>query len=244
MEQTIRFYCENIKTGKVWLDQTEAHHLVNVLRLGIGEPVELFDGKGVLAKAIIADVKQKNVMLEVDNIQNYSKRTSGRIVIAASVAKGHRFDQLITKCTELGTDHIAAVLFERTVKQSKGSSVVQRYNKLAISAAKQCGRIILPSITEPAGLAEILELLKNTYTNAKLIYGSLSIDAKSITELINDRSDIIAFVGPEGGITCDEENLLKQYNAGKVKITNTVLRIETAAIAFASILCADRDRAT
>jgi len=238
-----RFYCESIELGQVQLTPDEAHHLVNVLRLTAGERVELFDGNGALAQALITDITRKAVTLQVENIHSEPARTSGRIVIAASIAKGQRFDWLLTKCTELGVDHIAAVIFEHTVKLAKGTSTTQRYDKLTIAAAKQCGRIFLPEITGPTDLQQTLALLKNNYPDARLIFGALNPQAKSVVELARDGKDIIAFVGPEGGLTCEEEDLLTSAGAREVRLTDTTLRIETAAVAFAAILCANRDGA-
>jgi len=234
-----RFYCESITTGHLRLDAVESHHIIHVLRLVVGERIELFDGRGTVAKAVISDIARKTVTVQVDNIRTMPSRTAGQIVIATSTAKAQRLDWLITKCTELGIDHIALVLFERTVKQAAGRSALQRYEKLAIAAAKQCGRIFLPKITGPLGFTETLEGLKKQYQQAQLIFGSLSTDAAIIDKLPNN-SNVIAFVGPEGGFTNKETTLLKGCGAIEVRLSDTVLRVETAAIAFAAILSAAR----
>lgn len=229
--------------GQVQLKPDQAHHLANVLRLTAGECVELFDGMGTVAQAVITERKRKTVKLDVEDIQTVPARTTGRVIIAASIPKAQRFDWLITKCTELGVDHIAAVLFERTVKLAKGISTSERYDKLAIAAAKQCGRIFLPKITGPADLGQTLSLLKNDYPNAGIILGTAQPKVPSATKIEHDDKDIVAFVGPEGGLTEEELNLLKSAGAQDVRLTDTTLRIETAAVAFAAILCANRDAA-
>jgi len=239
-----RFYCDSIKEGQVQLKPDEAHHLANVLRLATGERVELFDGKGTLAQAVIKDISGKSVTLHVKQTYKNPARTSGRIIIAASIPKAQRFDWLITKCTELGVDHIAAVIFERTVKLAKSISTSERYNKLLIAAAKQCGRIFLPKMTGPADLQQTLSLLKSDYPNSQLIFGSFSEKAKPVVQLSTSGKDTIAFIGPEGGLTHEEKDMLKSAGASEVRLTDTTLRIETAAIAFAAILCARRDGAT
>lgn len=235
-----RFYCDKIGKGQIRLAEAEAHHLINVMRLGAGEKIEMFDGRGKLAKSVITEIKRKDVLVEVKEIQTFEPRRSGRIVIAASIAKGQRFDMLISKCTELGVDHIAAVVFERTVKQAKGEGAVERYEKLSISAAKQCGRLFLPKITGPGTPAETISFLKNEYPQGRFIFGSLNKEAKNITGTISDASDVIAFVGPEGGMTDAEESMLINHGAEGVRLTDAVLRVETAAIAFSAILCAGR----
>ena len=236
----IRFYCESIMQGRVRLAQDEAHHLANVLRLSTDQHVELFDGKGTVAQAVIADITRKAVTLEVEQVHCEPGRTTGRVIIAASIAKGRRFDWLVTKCTELSVDHIAAVLFDRTVKMAKGISATQRYDNLAIAAAKQCERIFLPKITGPIDLSQTVSLLKNDYPDAHLIFGGFGPDAKPVPQSSPSGKDIIAFVGPEGGLTCREQSLLKAAGATEVRLTDTTLRVETAAIAFASILCTRR----
>ena len=235
-----RFYCRSIQQGAVELDESESHHLIHVMRLSAGQDVELFDGKGSVCTAVISEITRKTVALAAGEVRTQPGRSTGRVIIATSLAKGQRFDWLISKCTELGTEHIAAVLFDRTVKQAKSRAAVQRYTKLSIAAAKQSHRLFLPKITGPADLQHTLKELKEDYPNARLIFGSLSKCAKPIGELQSDEKDTIAFIGPEGGMTTEEENLLKDHNAQQVKLTDTTLRIETAAITLAAILCTSR----
>lgn len=236
-----RFYCDSIQGGSVELDRVESHHLMHVMRLGAGSSVELFDGKGVLAKGVVADASRKGVRVDVESREIFAARTTGRVIIAAAVAKGQRFDLIIAKCTELGVDCIVPLIFERTVKQATGANIVDRYKKLSIVAAKQCGRIFLPEIVNPCALDSGLEYVKGRFQYAKGIFGGFGVDTVSIGSVFDTESDILAFIGPEGGITPKEEKKLEEFGAVKVKLTDTILRTETASIAFASILCVLRD---
>lgn len=238
--RSVRCYCQNIKPGLLELDPTESHYLTSVMRLKKGESLEVFDGKGTLADATIAEIARKNVTLEIGKIQILSPPQRGRIIIAASLAKARRFDRLITQCTELGADHIAAVIFERTVKLSKGASTQDRYRKLIIAAAKQSRRLFLPQATGPADLAKTLDALKKIYPSTKIIFGGLTKKAIPIAELKTDKSDTIAFIGPEGGMTDGEQNLLKENGALEVSLGKNILRIETAAVAITALLAAKR----
>jgi len=237
----IRFYCENICSGVTELDAVESHHLLHVMRLGVGSEIELFDGKGALAKGVVCEAKRKSVRVEVENIEKTAPRTEKRVIIAASVAKGQRFDWMISKCTELGVDCIVPVIFERTVKQATGISYINRCNKLAISAAKQSSRLLLPIITKPLDINECLDYINKEYSNATIVFGGFGKESSGIVSLSNEISDVAAFIGPEGGITADEEKKLGEFGAVKVRLTDTILRIETASVAFASILCTFRD---
>jgi len=111
-----RFHCDNITEPATELSGSGAHHLSSVLRLGKGQKVELFDGKGTLATAIIEQSTAKKVILTIKKLKVFKQASRPCIIIAASIAKGKRFDWLTGKCTELGVDRIVPVIFERTVK--------------------------------------------------------------------------------------------------------------------------------
>ncbi len=236
-----RFYCSTISRGKVTIDGEQFRHLVKVLRLGVGDEVELFDGSGGAATAVITEIGRADAHLKIQQRKTQEPRQGGRIVIAVSVAKGTRFDWLVSKCTELGVDRIVPIVFQRTVKLAKGAQAGERYSKLAVEAAKQCGRIFLPRIDEPCSLSECVEKLKEEYPQMQLLFGSLGASAKSIMGLDTVGTDVAAFVGPEGGLTDSEETVLLENGAVGVRLAETILRVETAAIAFAAVLTAKRN---
>ena len=237
----MRFHCEDLTAGEVVLGGVEGHHLTHVLRLGAGAEVELFDGRGGVARAVVKEAGKRQVRLLVQEVRRHAAGTSGRVAIAVSVAKGQRFDQVITQCTELGVDHIVPVVFERTVRVPRGETAGDRWKKLAVAAAKQCGRVFVPEIAEPASLLEALSKLSGRYPHAKLIYGGFSGGAVPILSALEPGRDVTAFVGPEGGLTEAEEDLLRQAGYVEVRLTETTLRIETAAVALAGIVCTHRD---
>jgi 16S rRNA (uracil1498-N3)-methyltransferase len=237
-----RFYCPVLKESATELTGGEAHHLFNVCRLNTGDKVELFDGAGALATASIEKASSKSVLLKIVDLEKIEKPVKPEIVIAVSLPKGERFDWLLEKCTELGVDRVTPVIFERTVKQPKNPKAIERWQNIAISAAKQCRRIFLPQIDAPAALSTALSALKKQHNKAEILVGSP--DAKS-PPLIAEKfglKDVIAFIGPEGGVTEDENALLEDCGAKSVRLTNTILRVETAALAFAAILTAGRYR--
>jgi len=117
---------------------------------------------------------------------------------------------------------------------------MERYRKLTISAAKQCGRLFLPHLSGPAGLAETVKDLVARYPEAQIVFGGFGEGAVGIGQCCRADAEVIAFVGPEGGMTDAEEQLLNEQGAMPVRINANILRVETAAIAFAAILCADR----
>ncbi|MBN1765907.1 MAG: 16S rRNA (uracil(1498)-N(3))-methyltransferase [Sedimentisphaerales bacterium] len=236
-----RFYCSPITTPVARLSTDQTRHAIAVLRLSMGDEVELFDGEGTLAPAVITEVHSSGISLDVGRLEVVPRRMQGRIVIAASIARGDRFDWLISKCTELGVDHICPIIFERTVKLSKNPKAIHRWQNLAIAAAKQCRCLYLPEIGRPTSLPQALESLREIYPHAHFIAGSPDDKVSSLFDQKFSSDDIIAIIGPEGGISPTEETLLLQFNVQPVRLTDTILRIETAAITFAAILTTKRN---
>ena len=235
-----RFYCKDLEGPVVEIVGGEAHHIFNVCRLKTGDNVELFDGCGILATALIEKATGKSVSLKIIDLEKTEKASRPEITIAVSLPKGERFDWLVEKCTELGVDRITPVIFERTVKQPKNPKVVERWRNITVAAAKQCRRIFLPRIDMPATLDEVLSAIKRQCDKTEILIGSLEHNRPVLsTHKLSSRS-VAAFVGPEGGITEDEEKLLESCGAKFVRLTDTILRVETAAIAFAAILAAGR----
>ena len=239
----IRFYYSPIKNKTIEIIGPEAHHLTGVRRLKPGTIVELFDGDGTLAQAEIIIASPRKVTVKTLEIQHISPSTNTRIIIAASIAKGERFDWLVSKCTELGADQIFPVIYHRTVKQLSNPKIAERYQNLAISAAKQCNRLFLPQIEPPAHLSDVIENIKKT-GETQLLTGSLNDKAQTLIKYDwPANKNIAAFVGPEGGFTEQEETLLREQGSREIRLTSNILRTETAAIAFATILDAQRQQA-
>jgi 16S rRNA (uracil1498-N3)-methyltransferase len=224
------------------LEGTEAHHLA-VLRLNAGDKVELFNGQGGLSTAVISSIRKNIIFLEVENVQTSEFPMSKRIIIAVSVPKGDRFDWLIEKCTELGVERIIPVIFERTVRQPGNPKALDRWMNIAISATKQCKRLFLPQIDPPMNLQDCLHEIKKDCPNCRIIAGGMSSDCPSLAGQSFGSNDVAALIGPEGGFTENEETFLKSQGVQFVRLSDTILRTETAAIAFASILAAQRDQA-
>jgi 16S rRNA (uracil1498-N3)-methyltransferase len=235
-----RFYCDSLAGSKVELEGTEAHHLA-VLRLGPGSQVELFDGNGTLATAVVSGIRKNIVSLDIENLCRVAPPKSRRIIIAVSVPKGDRFDWLIEKLTEFGVERICPVIFERTIRQPSNPKALDRWLNLAISACKQSKRLFLPQIDPPANLHDCLESIKKDTPSCRIIAGAVSGDCPSLTNQSFGQNDVAALIGPEGGLTENEESFLKNSGVQFVRLSDTILRTETAAISFAAILSAQRN---
>lgn len=241
-----RVYSSRVELGVNELDVEQSKHLLRVLRACAGDQVELFDGRGTLGRGVVKKTGKNTATVEVANVDTALPHQKGKVIIAASVAKGSRFDTLVEKLTELGVDHILPVVFERTVKQPANPGIVNRYERIALNALKQCKKLFLPRIEAPVDFPAMSALINNLYPHVEMMFGSTESDAPSVlarTEL-NTCRDRLAVIGPEGGFTNNELYELKNMQAKPVKLTDTILRVETAALALAAVLCTLRDQST
>jgi 16S rRNA (uracil1498-N3)-methyltransferase len=224
----------------VSLDKAESHHLMHVMRLAPGHSVELFDGKGHSAKAIITQTSRSSATLELEKITTATTPPKQKIAIASSIAKAKLFDLTIIKCTELGIDLIVPVIFDHTVKTPTGKNALEKFKTAAVNAAKQSRRQYLPEITQTLDLQTAVEKIKQKLNNPLLLIGSPKQKAANINDLETDNKNICVFIGPEAGPTEKETQLLKNSGTIETKFAPNILRTETAAIAAAAILSAKR----
>ncbi|ARN55889.1 RsmE family RNA methyltransferase [Sedimentisphaera salicampi] len=232
------FFAENINPT-TFLDQSETKHLA-AFRIKKGDNIQIFDGKGNSATGLVRETGKNSTELEILSKQTASPRENGKISLIVSIAKGQRFDWLISKAAELGADRIMPAVFERTVKTAKGKNLLERYRKVAISACKQSRNLFLPEILAPAPFEEYL----NGLNDSVLLSATLSGNSESLFKTTLNPSDNYAvFIGPEGGFTESEEKILEQAGAKSISLTSTILRTETAAICFCSFLAVMRDSA-
>lgn len=235
-----RFYIERAAEGRAALDAAESHHLIHVLRHRAGDTVEVFDGAGGLAEAVVVEIRRAEAVLDVGPTRRSEPRTRGRIVIAASMAKGSRFDDVVTKCTELGVEGIVPVVYEHTVKQAANPKVRERLFRLAVTAAKQSRNLYLPEVTGPMSLSEAIDHVQKYGTGVRMLMGESGPEAKSSDDIDMDAAVTAAFIGPEAGMTDAETQMLRARGTEAVRLTDTILRVETAAISFAAVLAAKR----
>jgi len=225
---------EQIKFPFIQLSGTEHYHLSKVARKKPGDKVWLFDKRGKSYLAKIEDTDFSHTRLFILKIKEI-KEPRVRISLAQALIKSRAMDLIIQKSTELGITKIIPVLSARTIVkiENKVDMKLSRWKKIALAAAKQCGRSDLPSIKPPIGLSELLEKCKaskNIFLNEK--GGTL---LKDIIKKDIPKSALV-LVGPEGGWTDEEEKNIIQHDYEPVDLGVNILRTETAAICSLGIL--------
>ena len=135
-----RFYSPDpAQNGKLRLGPDEARHLSRVCRLGVGDVVEVFDGKGHASLAEIVRVEHESVELTAIGPPLADPCPPFPLTLASAVPKGDRFDWLVEKATELGVDRLIPIVTERSVVEP-GAPKLERLRRAIVEASKQCGR--------------------------------------------------------------------------------------------------------
>ncbi len=222
------------------LDPAETHHALDVLRMKSGDRATLFNGAGAEATVEFAKVEKGSV--ELRKIQ-VSKTPPLRceITLGQAIPKGKNMDLIIEKATELGAATIAPLLSERTVvRADEGEALAKRdkWQRVAIEAAKQCGQNWLPRVATPLS-PKAFFAMGNRYD--LMLIASLQPGAVPVKQAIGDHAPhalqkVLVLVGPEGDFTPAEINLAKNHGCQPITLGPIILRTETAAIYCLSVL--------
>lgn len=208
----------------VELDGGQANYLGNVLRLGEGAEVLLFDGASGEWLGRIASAGKKRMTLLVER-QTKPLEQVPDLTLAFAPVKRAQVDWLVEKATELGVARMRPVVTQRTVVERVK---LERLEAIAIEAAEQCGRTLLPPIAEPVSLAVFLKTVEDT------LYFADENGGEPATSTFQPGPATI-LVGPEGGFTPDEREAIRAMpKARAISLGPRILRAETAALAAIS----------
>ncbi|MBQ8869892.1 MAG: 16S rRNA (uracil(1498)-N(3))-methyltransferase [Alphaproteobacteria bacterium] len=228
----IRIYVEtDLKENiKVVCDEKQAHYLLNVMRLKIGDEVYAFDGKNGEFCCRIVSVGKKNCVLRIE--QKFCDFFESQdLWLLFAILKKDNTDFVVEKATEIGVKKIVPVVTDYT---SNSKPRTERLKTLVTEASEQARRQDLPQVAE---CITFKELLKMWDKSRKLIYLDESLGSKSaIEQMPKCEPPVAILVGPEGGFSQKELEILRSldYSYG-VSLGKTILRAETAVVAALSL---------
>ena len=228
---------EQVNGENAYITGSDVNHIVNVLRMKIGEEL-LISVKGdwdYLCK--IEEIENDRVNLKL--LESMEQRELPiKLTLLQGIPKSDKLEMIIQKAIELGVSNIIPVKTNRVVvkiEEKKQASKVARWNAIAQSAAKQSKRSIIPKVLNPQTLDNALEIVKDygvkllPYENADGIKKT-----KDILNSLDSKNNIAVFIGPEGGF--EEAEVKKSTDSGFEVITlgKRILRTETAGLALLS----------
>ena len=206
----------------VELDAAQANYLGNVMRLGPGAELLLFDGTSGEWLARIAEAGKKRMTLIAEQ-RTREPETIPDIWLAFAPVKRAQTDWLVEKATELGAARLLPVMTQRTVAERVK---LERLESIAIEAAEQCGRTRLPDIAEPMSLNALLAA-----RDERRLYFADEAGGEPARKAFAPGPALI-LTGPEGGFTDEERSAIRAApNAVPVSLGPRILRAETAALA-------------
>lgn len=203
------------------LDAAQANYLGNVLRMGAGAELLLFDGVSGEWLARIDQAAKKRMALAVER-RTRPLEAVPDVTLAFAPVKRAQTDWLVEKATELGVARLQPVITRRTVVERVK---LERLQAIAIEAAEQCGRTLLPKIAEPMPLARLLGQSGRTLYFADEAGGDPAASAFS-------PGPATILTGPEGGFTDEERSAIRAApGTCAISLGPRILRAETAALA-------------
>jgi 16S rRNA (uracil1498-N3)-methyltransferase len=230
---TPRFYCPPplpLSTN-FELPPAAAHHASRVLRLRVGDPLQIFDGLGNALDATINAINGKRVLL--GNLQTFmgQPESSLHILLAQAMCSSDKMDWVIQKATELGVAEIMPVQTQRSIAKLAGTRAEKRtehWRNVAISACEQSGRNSLPRLQAPQDIGSWLNIMRSAPGGKYIL---LPGGASNLHTQPRPQGRATLLIGPEGGFTTDEANVAQQAGFVPILLGPRVLRTETAAIA-------------
>jgi 16S rRNA (uracil1498-N3)-methyltransferase len=210
----------------------EAHHALRVKRLETGDPVEVCDGAGMVADGTIrrtAKVRQEWTLdIEIRNVTKLAP-SRPRFEVWSAVPKGEHLEILIDMLSQIGVDLWRPLECERAEVEPRAGKL-ERMQRRATEAMKQCGRAWVMGIGESAAFGESL-------TSARVIMADASGSALREEALRSQTIEVVRLiVGPEGGWTQKELDLAAGAGATTARFGPHIMRIETACLVGAGVL--------
>jgi len=236
-----RFFAppEAFNKQSIILTGDEAKHLRNVLRLKVGDEVYVFDGAGKEFKCTVVGMRRDEVELgNCEEIEPPYSESPLSFSLAVALLKGEKFDLVVQKATELGVTKVIPVTTRFADIHLRDSSDaekrVSRWRRIALEAAKQCGRARVPDIATPISFES---MILDNEQSLRLFFSERDGDGlESSTRATGPITSVVTLVGSEGGWSDEEIDKAKAAGWQIVTLGGRILRAETAAIAVSVLI--------
>jgi len=233
---------ENITGSTAVLTGSEARHIATVLRLSIGTAIMLFDGSGTYYEAVLNKITPSRIETKIISIIPFidtGEDLQPALHLALGLLKGKKTDFVIQKTTELGITGLHPFHSRYCVVKDHTKNRLQRWQKIALEACKQCNRPKPPAINPTQNFTDMLSASGEADYDIKLIFWENKMGQKTIREIFSPSkkiASVMILIGPEGGFSNGEVRQAIDAGYEPVTMGSRILRAETAAIAAVSII--------
>ncbi len=240
---------DNIDGNEIIIDGPEGHHAADVLRVRTGEEIRVIDGEGMEALATATESGGGVMRASINEMRQYSRANGNELTVAQALLKGRTFDDVVRRCSELGVGRIIPLNTERSIGRVPSDALdsrLERWRGIAQAAVKQSRGVFLPFIEQPLEIAQLessireagLALIAWEEESGATLGDALKAHAESLHEA-EGQEPIVLVVGPEGGLSGDEVEILEGFGAGAVSVGRRVLKADWAAAAIAAMISSE-----
>ena len=233
-----RIYCNSVSDqGNVFdLGQPQSTHISKVLRLKLGNEIDVFDGKGSSAICKIIEINRSSIVLERISEVKKLNPTHPKINAILPLIKKDNLHFMLQKLTEVGVYEFIFYkpdLVDQSIAKKDSEKIINKCNEVIINACKQCGSNFLPKMSISENLSAALSNLD--VAESVYAFDIEAIKAFETTEL-TDRVSICFVTGPESGFSEEEKSFLSNNGAKIRLIGKNVLRAETAPLVISTLI--------
>lgn len=222
------FFCPDLPQpgGRGDLEEDETRHASAARRLRAGDTIGLIDGKGGRATAVVESVARGRLAFSLHE-RRHVPPPDPSLVLACAVPKGERFRTLIDMLSQIGVAGIVPLACERGTVRPRVASV-RRWRRIAVEACKQSRNPWLPVIHAPSTVEESLAAAVGN------VLAFADAGGRPATEVLPGSGTLHLYIGPEGGFTAGERDMLREHGARPLHLGGNILRTETAALVAAA----------
>lgn len=233
-----------LKNKKIFIEGQDVKHIKNVLRMKVGEHIDVCNVDVTQNyECEIEEINNENIICKIIKERENDSESKVKITIFQGLPKADKMELVIQKSVELGVYNIVPVAMKRCVVKLDSKDVrkkVERWQKISEVAAKQCGRDIIPKVSEVVKIDDICKMM-DSYDKIIVAYenekdNTLKNEIQKIKMLDKEEIKIGVLIGPEGGIDEKEIEVLKSAGGNIVTLGKRILRTETVALNVLSIL--------
>ncbi len=226
---------DDIKENIATIKGEEAQHISRVLRMKKGDTVTLCDGDGIFHDATLTDFDDKTVIAQITASYKAPTEPKVQLTVFQGVPKNPKLETIIQKLTEIGAVRLVPMDTKRAVAKLDKSAKVERLRKIALEAAKQSKRGIVPEVTEAVSFKDALKMATESDLALIPYEEEREVSLKSALKG-NTPITVSIMIGPEGGFDEEEIRLAKEAGVKSVTLGRRILRTETAPLTVASIV--------
>lgn len=229
----------NKDAGEITIIGDDARHIARSLRMAVGDEITVCDGSSMEYSCVLSYIRDEECRCSISAEALSSREPESKISLYMAYPKGDKMETIIQKAVELGASTIVPFESSRCIKRPKAEKIdklTARLNRIAEEAAKQCGRAVIPKVTEPLSFKEAM----SRACECELPLFCYECEDKGTLRgaLEGARPSTIAvIVGAEGGFSQDEAEYAVSLGAKKVSLGKRILRCETAPLFTLSAIC-------